>query len=71
MTEYALNTELQDRFGAEGLAHLAALEALRPLLARAILFLANRTAELPDLIELAHSDPDRLLNAATVKEERG
>lgn len=71
MTENTLKADLRARFGAEGTAHLASLEALRPLLVRAILFLANRAAELPELIELAHTDPDRLLNAATVKEERG
>ncbi|WP_424951983.1 hypothetical protein [Deinococcus sp.] len=69
--ENTLSADLQGRFGAEGLAHRADLEALRPLLVRAILFLANRAAELPDLIALAHADPAGLLNAATVKEERG
>ena len=69
--ESSLRAQLEARFGAAGLAHLASLEALRPLLVRALLFLANRAAELPDLILLAYADPERLLNAATVKEERG
>ncbi|MGY2892043.1 hypothetical protein [Deinococcus sp. UYEF24] len=66
-----VSAELNAGFGPEGLAYLAELEALPPLLAKAALFLARNAGDLPDLIRLAQTEPDRLLNAATVKEERG
>jgi hypothetical protein len=37
----------------------------------AIIFLANNVDQLSDLVELANTDKVRLLNAATVKDERG
>jgi hypothetical protein len=37
----------------------------------AIVFLARSVDELPELVDLANEDPQGLLNAATVKEERG
>lgn len=66
-----LRDELETRFGPEALESLPELLALSPLLAKATLFLARHACDLPELVELAHADPDRLLNAATVKEERG
>ncbi|WP_407570834.1 hypothetical protein [Deinococcus altitudinis] len=66
-----LHAEVEARFGSAGLVHLAGLEALRPLLAQVSLFLARNADDLPDLIRLAQTDPEGLLYAATVKEERG
>ena len=37
----------------------------------AIIFLANTSDEVGELVLLANADRDALLNAATVKEERG
>ncbi len=37
----------------------------------AIVFLANRLADVAELVALANSDRPRLMNAATVKDERG
>jgi hypothetical protein len=37
----------------------------------AIVFLARSLDDMPELVHLANSDPQKLLNAATVKDERG
>lgn len=66
-----LRAELEARFGPEALESLPELLALSPLLAKATLFLVRHAGDLPELIELSHADPNRLLNAATIKEERG
>ncbi|WP_407539478.1 hypothetical protein Q0M94_15075 [Deinococcus radiomollis] len=62
---------MKAKFGPGSLAHLAELKALRPLLAKAALFPTRNADDLPDLIRLAQTDPNTLLNAATVKGERG
>jgi len=67
--------EIIRKFGAdrvpEVLDSLEAVETPSENVLGAIVFLANRAHEIPGLVELANSDRNALLVAATVKEERG
>lgn len=78
--EYGLTAEdrkheIERRFGAGEYARAQGILAgvARPTqqILGAIVFLARNVDDLPDLVELANKDPQTLLNAATVKEERG
>jgi hypothetical protein len=67
--------EIRRRFGAQALTRvselLAGVTAPTEQLLGAILFLARDVDELPELVAQANSDPQGVLNAAVVKEERG
>lgn len=67
--------EITRRFGAQALTRvnelLAGVTAPTEQILGAILFLARDVDELPDLVAEANSDPQGVLNAAVVKEERG
>jgi hypothetical protein len=67
--------EIERRFGVGAYARaseiLAGVTKPTEQMLGAIVFLARDVNDLPDLVELANTDPQKLLNAATVKEERG
>lgn len=69
------NFEIERRFGTGALAQanrlLSDVSAPTDQILGAIIFLARNISDLPDLVALANSDPKKLLNAATVKDERG
>jgi hypothetical protein len=78
--EYGLTAEdrkheIERRFGVGEYARaremLAKVANPTQQILGAIVFLARTVDELPELVELANTDPQTLLNAATVKEERG
>jgi hypothetical protein len=67
--------EIERRFGVGAYARareiLAGVAKPTEQILGAIVFLARDVDELPELVELANTDPQTLLNAAVVKEERG
>jgi hypothetical protein len=67
--------EIERRFGVETFARADELLAgvVKPTdqILGAIVFLARSVDDLPELVDLANTDPQQLLNAATVKDERG
>lgn len=78
--EYALthddrDYEIRRKFGESDvtLVHSMLNSVLEPTdqVLGAIIFLANNIEHISDLVVLANSDRERLLNAATVKDERG
>ncbi|MGE0497956.1 MAG: hypothetical protein AB7I35_10515 [Ramlibacter sp.] len=78
--EYGLTAEdrrdeIERRFGAGAFARAGELLAgvVNPTdqILGAIVFLARSVEDMPGLIDLANTDPRGLLNAATVKDERG
>jgi hypothetical protein len=79
-SEYGLTAadrrhEVERRFGAHAWPRaqevLARVVAPTEQVLGAIVFLARHVDDLPDLVDLANSDAQKLLNAATVKDERG
>ena len=78
--EYGLTRETRDfeivrKFGAPSApkvdALLSAVEHPEDKVLGAIVFLANTPDQIGELVALANNDRDALLNAATVKDERG
>ena len=69
------NYEIRRKFGDSNmaLAHSILRNVIEPTdqVLGAIIFLANNVEQLADLIELANANKVQLLNAATVKDERG
>ena len=67
--------EIERRFGAGQYTRareiLAGVAKPTEQILGAIVFLARNVDELHELVDLANEDPQTLLNAATVKEERG
>ena len=67
--------EIERRFGAGEVTRareiLSGVAKPTEQILGAIVFLARDVDELPELVELANTDPQTLLNAAVVKEERG
>jgi hypothetical protein len=70
-----LSTRIAERFGPEAvdtvLKVLSGIQKPTPPLCSAAVFLARSLDELPSLVALTNTDPQTLLNAAAVKEERG
>ena len=78
--EYGLTQEDRDfeiarKFGPASAAKvgslLMAVERPTDVVLGAIVFLANTAEQIEELVLLANTDRETLLNAATVKEERG
>lgn len=69
------NYEIRRKFGDSNmaLAHSILRNVIEPTdqVFGAIIFLSNNVDQLSDLVELANTNRGQLLNAATVKEERG
>lgn len=75
LTQEDRDFEIERKFGASSAdtvdAFLSAVvDPADPVLG-AIIFLANTSAEVQYLVDLANTDRQRLLRAATVKQERG
>ena len=75
LTSADRNAEIERRFGIEAMvpinALLATINAPTEEILGAIVFCARGPQDIPELLCLANEDPNRLLNIATVKQERG
>jgi hypothetical protein len=75
LTAKARKLEIERRFGAGAFSRasklLAGVNQPTNQILGAIVFLARSLDDLPELVDLANRNPQQLLDAATVKEERG